>query len=277
MSSLLENLEAYKNRNINFHSDSGVTIKHFFERGLIPKAPPNENTFDLKSIIIEIRGFREAHLVHEFEIDNYLLVNSSFKSVVSGAKKGTDISDTSLAKKKLYPIYFITVGEGEKQEIVYIGQTLSGKRFNNGHIATQKLNEPIYDGKLKRVHFGQLWVNYSNEDEELLCPIEWVDNEVLVTDIVLFLERALMIHFKKNGEKLFNKAGVTNNPVMNLKWGDSGIPLTSKEREFQSICILDMCGSGFNKDLYEIEDEDILDILTEWEQHLSKMKATEIK
>ncbi|WP_226086698.1 hypothetical protein [Mesobacillus sp. S13] len=274
MSDLLESLKRYKVQNRDRHSDPSNTIKHCIENELVPIQLPDKNTFDLSSIIIEIWGFKDAHLAHEFKIDNYSLVNTSFKSVVAAAKNNTNLYDTPSAKRRLFPIYFITVGEGDEQELIYIGQTLSGERFTNGHIVTQKLNNPIYNGKLKRVHFAQLWVEFSNDGEELLCPVEWICNEALVTDIVLFLERTLMIHFKKIGENLFNIAGITHNPVMALTWGASGIPLTDRndERDYESVSILDMCDSGFKMDLHQIKDEDIEEILTEWVSKLKKNK-----
>ncbi|MFC4409652.1 hypothetical protein ACFOZY_04280 [Chungangia koreensis] len=176
----------------------------------------------------------------------------------------------SLQKKRLLPIYFITVGEDEKQKIVYIGQTLRGNRFKKGHLATQKLNDPKYDSKLKKVHFAQLWLDYSNEGENLTCPIEWINDENLVTDIVFLLERILMIHFSRNDEELINIAGVKNNPFMDLSWGASGIPSlnNNKEREYESICILDMCGSGFVRDMYEIKSPEIYNILSEWKKEI---------
>src|SRR5699024_10868397 len=46
-----------------------------------------------------------------------------------------------------YPIYFISVGNGKDERLVYIGKTSSkNHRFSGGHSAALKLHAPEYEG-----------------------------------------------------------------------------------------------------------------------------------
>lgn len=70
-----------------------------------------------------------------------------------------------------YPIYLITVGDGENERLVYIGKTSSkSSRFSSGHSAITKLHHPKYDGLSKRVYLCcVVFLNNRNT-----IPIEWV-------------------------------------------------------------------------------------------------------
>ncbi|PEW72367.1 hypothetical protein CN424_23055 [Bacillus cereus] len=54
-----------------------------------------------------------------------------------------------------YPIYFISVGDGQSEKIVYIGKTSAKThRFSGGHSAALKLHAPEYEGLSKHIYFG---------------------------------------------------------------------------------------------------------------------------
>lgn len=70
-----------------------------------------------------------------------------------------------------YPIYLITVGDGENERLVYIGKTSSkSSRFSSGHAALTKLHHPKYDGLSKRVYL--CCVVFLKDGHEI--PIEWI-------------------------------------------------------------------------------------------------------
>ncbi len=71
------------------------------------------------------------------------------------------------------PIYFIAVGAGARPaNIVYVGQTSSTTgRFDNGHVAATRLNDPSYDGRPKRVHMCEVQVRI---DEDTWVNIEFL-------------------------------------------------------------------------------------------------------
>lgn len=75
------------------------------------------------------------------------------------------------------------------ERIYYVGSTnQNGNRFLNGYRATQKLLNPAYKNFDKHIYFFQIWVRYSHLGEEREVPLEWLKNESLVNDIIIFLE-----------------------------------------------------------------------------------------
>lgn len=71
-----------------------------------------------------------------------------------------------------YPIYLITVGDAEKERVVYIGKTSSNSsRFSSGHSAISKLHHPKYDGLSKRLYL--CCVVFLSKTLGSI-PIEWV-------------------------------------------------------------------------------------------------------
>ncbi|HHP0482998.1 TPA: hypothetical protein ACRZ2J_004867 [Vibrio campbellii] len=70
-----------------------------------------------------------------------------------------------------YPIYLITVGDGDSEKLVYIGKTSSNSsRFSSGHTAISKLHHPKYNGLTKRLYLCCV-VFLKNGNT---IPIEWI-------------------------------------------------------------------------------------------------------
>lgn len=84
-----------------------------------------------------------------------------------------------------YPIYFISVGDGTEERLVYIGKTSSKThRFSSGHSAALKLHAPEYEGLPKHVYFGTVvFLDHENEymPLEFIQPIE--DAKNLLTNL----------------------------------------------------------------------------------------------
>lgn len=71
-----------------------------------------------------------------------------------------------------YPIYLVTVGNGNEERIVYIGKTSSNNnRFIGGHRVALKLHEPKYFNLEKKVYFGCIMLLDENKD---YLPLEWI-------------------------------------------------------------------------------------------------------
>ncbi|MCW2986934.1 MAG: hypothetical protein JWR63_4504, partial [Conexibacter sp.] len=55
------------------------------------------------------------------------------------------------------PLYFISVGSGAEERLVYVGKTSSNvARFDNGHAAFTKLHAPEYDGQAKHIYLASV-------------------------------------------------------------------------------------------------------------------------
>jgi len=70
------------------------------------------------------------------------------------------------------PIYLISVGSGDKEQIVYVGQTSSrSSRFAAGHKAITLLHAPKFNGLRKRLYRCSIVLLSQRKNE---IPIEWV-------------------------------------------------------------------------------------------------------
>jgi hypothetical protein len=73
---------------------------------------------------------------------------------------------------RCYALYFVTVGDGESERCVYIGETNSKThRFKSGHHALPKLFHPKFDGLRKSIYFAGIEVH---DDDDHYFPIEWI-------------------------------------------------------------------------------------------------------
>jgi hypothetical protein len=68
------------------------------------------------------------------------------------------------------PIYFMTIDNGKREEIVYIGKTTTENRFQNGHHAALQLHDPKYKGEEKYIYRCSVW--FYTEDQYFSC--EWI-------------------------------------------------------------------------------------------------------
>lgn len=92
------------------------------------------------------------------------------------------------------PIYFITVGTGTAERVVYIGKTSSeNSRFSGGHSALSKLLNPVYDGSSKQIYMGSVFLL---TDEKKLLPLEWIQPLASAEMILKSVEAQLTHKFK---------------------------------------------------------------------------------
>lgn len=92
-----------------------------------------------------------------------------------------------------YPIYIVTVGEGESEKVVYIGKTSSKKnRFSGGHKVAIKLHEPKYEGLVKNVYFCCIVFLTENND---YIPLEWIHPKEQALDLLDSIESYLIYVF----------------------------------------------------------------------------------
>ncbi len=74
-----------------------------------------------------------------------------------------------------YPVYFVSVGDGIEERLVYIGMTSSStSRFKGGHSALIKLLNPKYNNLLKRIYLGTIMLLDKNNN---YLPLEWLQTE----------------------------------------------------------------------------------------------------
>jgi hypothetical protein len=93
-----------------------------------------------------------------------------------------------------YPIYLITVGDGEAERLVYVGKTSSSKgRFKGGHAAFTKLLDPRYDGKQKRLYLGAIVLLTEDKSYQ---PLEWVKPLATAESLLASIEAQLIFEFK---------------------------------------------------------------------------------
>lgn len=91
-----------------------------------------------------------------------------------------------------YPLYFISVGEGSDEKLVYIGRTSAEVgRFQGGHRAISRLHAPEFAGLTKTLYLAM--VVLLNED---YLPLEWVIPIEKAEGILLSVEAQLIYHYK---------------------------------------------------------------------------------
>ncbi|MFF6016206.1 hypothetical protein [Lysinibacillus fusiformis] len=241
-------------------------LKDYIEKSVeIKDIPPTPNLFQVRSLKLEIWDSIEVHKADKFVSESYKSIHERFTNCVFAPRL-----IKILYFSRFFPIYIIT----SNNNIVYVGKNIDGPRFLNGHKATQKLNEPKYDGD-KTIHFAQIWVEYTNEpnprDGEYLKfnhPIEWLKPKSTIKGIVDFIERVLMVHF--NSDLSLNKSGVKKNKKMKSIKSSQVIPIgypIYDEDELNDqivVTITDKCGSGLTNE--NIKWIDIERVIKDWVQ-----------
>jgi hypothetical protein len=109
-----------------------------------------------------------------------------------------------------YPLYFISVGTGEHERLVYVGKTSrSTSRFSGGHTAISKLHNPIYDGLAKTIYLGVLMLY----DDLGYFPVEWVKPLDRAQRLLASVEAQLIFDLQpelnKAGKSRFNSSWPT--------------------------------------------------------------------
>ncbi|WP_025683989.1 hypothetical protein [Paenibacillus maysiensis] len=93
-----------------------------------------------------------------------------------------------------YPIYFISVGDDQDEEIVYIGKTSSKThRFLSGHSTALKLHAPVYEGLSKHIYFGTV---VFLDDGKNYMPLEFIQPIEDAKSLLSSLEAGLIYELK---------------------------------------------------------------------------------
>lgn len=92
------------------------------------------------------------------------------------------------------PIYFVSVGEGGSERLVYIGKTSSEQgRFRGGHTAFTKLHHPRFDGLKKTLYLAAIVL--LSEEKDCL-PLEWVKPRAKAEELLDSIEAQCIFEFK---------------------------------------------------------------------------------
>lgn len=93
-----------------------------------------------------------------------------------------------------YPIYFISVGDGTEERLVYVGKTSSKThRFSGGHSAALKLHAPEYEGLSKHIYFGTVVLL---DQEKNYMPLEFIQPLEDAKNLLSTIEAGLIYNLK---------------------------------------------------------------------------------
>lgn len=86
------------------------------------------------------------------------------------------------------PIYLISCGDGDDEELVYVGKTKNTSRFYGGHSAALKLHAPEFQSKSKHIYRCTTWFFIDNE----YISLDWIQPEQVALDILDSIESQLI-------------------------------------------------------------------------------------
>lgn len=114
-----------------------------------------------------------------------------------------------------YPIYIITIGDGNEERVVYIGKTSSKThRFSGGHSVALKLHNPKYEGLVKHIYFGT--VTFLDNYKEYL-PLEFIHPYKDAVELLNSLEAGLIFNLKPELNKVHrNRNNVRFDMIVNI-------------------------------------------------------------
>lgn len=114
-----------------------------------------------------------------------------------------------------YNLYFITIYDDNREDLVYIGKTDSKKsRFNNGHLAALKLHNPKYNSFNKRVYFGS--VTFLSENYDYI-PLEFINPYNDAKNYLDEMEALLISHFKPELNARNEKTKIINSVNVHIQ------------------------------------------------------------
>ncbi|WP_241303395.1 GIY-YIG nuclease family protein [Burkholderia stabilis] len=90
------------------------------------------------------------------------------------------------------PIYLISCGDGEDEQLVYVGKTKNTSRFSGGHAAALKLHAPEHQGKPKRIYRCTAWFHFNDE----YISLDWIQPERLALELLDSIESQLIYWLK---------------------------------------------------------------------------------
>ncbi|CEP99580.1 hypothetical protein [Paraclostridium sordellii] len=121
------------------------------------------------------------------------VLNTDLITVLDDSKTAALKSELGEPPSHCYPIYIVSVGEGELERVVYIGKTSSKKnRFSGGHKVAIKLHNPKYEGLVKNIYFCCVVFLTPNKD---YLPLEWIQPKEKALDLLDSVESHLIYSF----------------------------------------------------------------------------------
>ncbi|PEL01332.1 hypothetical protein CN606_17715 [Bacillus toyonensis] len=242
----------------------------------------NSSHKKFESLYQNVINQKNIKLSHEWIFPSlyFITVSKKFKDIEKNDDKIIKFIGEEIRSDKLYNICkkgnMFTV-----EKLIYIGRTANIiSRFKNGHKVTQALSNSIYDGIQKRVYIAEIDIfnifdlkkttggikGFDDKYPEFM-PIELINNEILIKDIQIFLERYFIAHYQV---PIFNIRDKT--PKVNFeKW-----PMVSKPN---IITIKDVVNSCFFEDVKYESKFSIEELLEEprkkYENSKKKIKEKE--
>lgn len=187
-------LNAWLNRRDPLHSFIGLDSR-----------PPNQEFGGFLSLDVVVPAHEALDLEAESLADSWQrthdYVTSALAVIDAAEPLWLDRDEVEMIREELgeppplcYPIYLITVGEGEAERLVYVGKTSSSQgRFRGGHAAFGKLLNPTYDGHPKRIYLGAIVLL---ADDKSYQPLEWVKPLERAESLLKSIEAQLIYCYK---------------------------------------------------------------------------------
>ncbi len=167
--------------------------------------PPNQEFGGFLSLDIAVPAHESLDLEAESLAESWRktqhYVTSALSIIDADDPMWLDREDAEMIRDQLgrppplcYPIYLITIGEGETEKLVYVGKTSSNQaRFKGGHTAFGKLMNPIYDGLPKRIYLCAVVLL---ADDKSYQPLEWVKPLERAEMLLKSIEAQLIYSYK---------------------------------------------------------------------------------
>lgn len=104
------------------------------------------------------------------------------------------IDELGYPPPQCYPIYFISVGKGDDEKLVYVGKTSSSSnRFAGGHAAITKLHRPEYVNLDKTIYLGCVMLL---SDKKEYVPLEFVSPLEIANKVLESVEYQLIYNLQ---------------------------------------------------------------------------------
>lgn len=98
------------------------------------------------------------------------------------------ITNLGYPPKPSLPIYLITYGDNECEQLVYVGKTTNTSRFNRGHSIALKLHAPEYFNKTKHIYRATVWFYFNDE----YISLDWIQPFDLASEILDSIESQII-------------------------------------------------------------------------------------
>ncbi len=167
--------------------------------------PPNQEFGSFLSLDVVVPAHESVDLEAESLTDSWRKIHeyvaASLAIIEAEEPMWLDREEVEMIKSQLgeppplcYPIYMITIGDGDAEQLVYIGKTSSSSgRFRCGHTALTRLLHPMYNGLAKRIYLGAVVLL---TDDRSYQPLEWVKPLEKAEELLASIEAQLIFNFK---------------------------------------------------------------------------------